>query len=63
MVPNFPDRMNLQNWKYNTADINIFDECYNVYDNDEGEDVGYFYDIEVSEVLEAIAKMRSEMEN
>lgn len=46
-----------------TADINIFDECYNVYDNDEGEDVGYFYDIEVPEVLEAIAKMRFEMEN
>ena len=46
-----------------TADINIFDECYNVYDNDEGEDVGYFYDIEVPEVLEAIAKMRSEMES
>ena len=46
-----------------TADINIFDECYNVYDNDEGEDVGYFYETEVSEVLEAIAEMSSEIES
>lgn len=43
-----------------TADINIFDECYNVYDNDLGEDVGYFYEIEVSEVLERIHELEKE---
>ena len=43
-----------------TADINIFDECYNVYDNDLREDVGYFYEIEVSEVLERIHELEKE---
>ena len=36
------------------ADINIFDECYNVYDNKLGDDVGYFYESDVAEVLEHI---------
>ena len=43
-----------------TADINIFDECYNVYDNDLGKDIGYFYEIEVSEVLEHIHELEKE---
>lgn len=41
-----------------TADINIFDECYLVYDNDLGEDVGYFYDIEVEDLLKSIEEGR-----
>ena len=43
-----------------TADINIFDECYNVYDNDLGKDVGYFYETEVEEVLKHIKEMENE---
>ena len=43
-----------------TANINIFDECYNVYDNDLGKDIGYFYEIEVSEVLEHIHELEKE---
>ena len=43
-----------------TADINIFDECYLVYDNDLGKDVGYFYETEVSEVLEHIHELEKE---
>lgn len=38
------------------VDINIFSETYNVYDTDKCEDVGDFYEIEVSDLLESIAK-------
>ena len=45
-----------------TADINIFDECYNVYDNDEERDVGYFYDAEVADALISIHEAEKEIE-
>ena len=36
------------------ADINIFSECYNVYDTNTMEDVGEFYEIEVEHLLTEI---------
>lgn len=37
-----------------TCDIDIFSECYNVWDNDNQTDVGEFYEIEVEGLLNAI---------
>lgn len=37
-----------------TCDIDIFSDCYNVWDNDNQTDVGEFYEIEVADLLEAI---------
>lgn len=39
-----------------SADINILNEKYNVYDYIDNVDVGYFYDIEVKDLLESIEK-------
>ena len=39
-----------------TADINIFEETYSVYDWEKGEDVGTYFGIEKSEVLAEIEK-------
>lgn len=38
------------------ADIDLFSEVYSVYDYENGEDVGFYYDIEVEDVLSEIAK-------
>ena len=46
-----------------TADINIFNEGYYVYDNDEGEDIGYYYDIKLEDLLKSIAEYKKEKEN
>lgn len=40
------------------ADINIFSETYNVYDTDKCEDVGDFYEMEVSDLLESITEVQ-----
>lgn len=37
-----------------TCDIDIFSECYNVWDNDNQTDVGEFYEIEVADLLNEI---------
>ena len=37
-----------------TCDIDIFSECYNVWDNDNQTSVGEFYEIEVSDLLNEI---------
>lgn len=37
-----------------SADVSIFSEGYNVYDYENGEDVGEFYDIEKSDLLKSI---------
>jgi hypothetical protein len=39
------------------ADINIFSETYNVYDTDKCEDVGNFYEMEVSDLLNSITEL------
>lgn len=36
------------------ADVNIFDECYSVYDYENNTDVGEFYEIEKSELLKEL---------
>lgn len=41
------------NDKY-TCDIDIFSECYNVWDNENQTDVGEFYEIEVADLLNEI---------
>ena len=38
------------------ADIDIMCESYNVYDSEAGEDLGDFYEIELGELLKAIAE-------
>lgn len=39
-----------------SADVNIFSECYSVYDYVIGEDVGEFYEIEKSELIDELEK-------
>ena len=43
------------NDKY-TCDIDIFSECYNVWDNENQTDVGEFYEIEVADLLNKIGE-------
>lgn len=42
------------------ADINIFSECYNVYDTLLCEDVGFYYETEVCDLLDSIAESEGE---
>ena len=42
------------------ADIDIMCESYNVYDSEAGEDLGDFYEIELGELLKAIAEKTAE---
>lgn len=39
-----------------TCDIDIFSECYNVWDNENQTDVGDFYEIEVTDLLNEIGE-------
>ena len=39
-----------------TCDVDIFSECYNVWDNDKQTSVGEFYEIEVTDLLNEIGE-------
>lgn len=43
------------------ADINLMDECYNVYDYEHDEDLGEFYEIAIKDVLPEIMAKQKEL--
>jgi hypothetical protein len=43
-----------------TADINMFSEGYTVYDNETGDDIGEFYELEVEDLLKEIEERNNQ---
>lgn len=43
------------------ADINLMNECYNVYDYEHDEDLGEFYEIEIKDALPEIREEQKEL--
>lgn len=43
------------------ADINLMDECYNVYDYEHDDDLGEFYEIAIKDVLPEIRERQKEL--